>query len=102
MLDNPVIIQRPGQYRITLAQQLNRAQNFFEQIVRQFTQLHLPVMAVMSHLMMEAGMSVSLSHKRGERSEGAKPAVANQRRVTVNILHIQMDCLLRILLIREL
>lgn len=42
MLDNPVIIQRPGQYRITLAQQLNRAQNFFEQIVRQFTQLHLP------------------------------------------------------------
>lgn len=42
ILDNPVIIQRPGQYHITLAPQLNRAQTFLEQIAAQFSQLHLP------------------------------------------------------------
>ncbi len=36
VLDNPVIIQRPGQYHITLAPQLNRAQTFIENIARQF------------------------------------------------------------------
>lgn len=42
ILDNPVIIQRSGQYHITLAPQLNRAQTFIEQIARQFTQTHPP------------------------------------------------------------
>lgn len=42
VLDNPVIIQRSGQYHITLAPQLNRAQTFIEQIAKQFTQLHSP------------------------------------------------------------
>lgn len=42
MLENPVIIQRPGQYHITLAPQLNRAQTFIEQIAKQFIQLHAP------------------------------------------------------------
>ena len=42
ILDNPVIIQRPGQYHITLAPQLNRAQLFIEQVAQHFTQLHLP------------------------------------------------------------
>ena len=42
ILDNPVIIQRPGQYHITLAPQLNRAQTFIEQIAQHFSQLHLP------------------------------------------------------------
>jgi hypothetical protein len=42
ILENPVIIQRPGQYHITLAPQLNRAQTFIEQIAKQFTQLHPP------------------------------------------------------------
>jgi hypothetical protein len=36
ILDNPVIIQRPGQYHITLAPQLNRAQAFIENIAKQF------------------------------------------------------------------
>jgi hypothetical protein len=36
ILDNPVIIQRLGQYHITLAPQLNRAQNFVEQIIKQY------------------------------------------------------------------
>lgn len=40
ILESPVIIQRPGQYQITLAPQLNRAQTFIEQIAKQFTQLH--------------------------------------------------------------
>ena len=40
ILETPVIIQRPGQYQITLAPQLNRAQTFIEQIAKQFTQLH--------------------------------------------------------------
>jgi hypothetical protein len=40
ILENPVIIQRPGQYHITLAPQLNRAQNFIEQIAKQFMQSH--------------------------------------------------------------
>jgi hypothetical protein len=42
ILENPVIIQRPGQYYITLAPQLNRAQTFIEQIAKQFIQLQLP------------------------------------------------------------
>ena len=42
VLENPVIIQRPGQYHITLAPQLNRAQTFIEQIAKQFAQLHPP------------------------------------------------------------
>lgn len=42
ILDNPVIIQRPGQYHITLASQLNRAQTFIEQIAQQFSQPHPP------------------------------------------------------------
>ena len=36
VLDNPVIIQRAGQYHITLAPQLNRAQAFIESIATQF------------------------------------------------------------------
>lgn len=35
-LDNPIIIQRPGQYHITLAPQLDRAQTFIEQIAARF------------------------------------------------------------------
>lgn len=35
ILDNPVIIHRPGKYHITLAPQLNRAQTFIEAIVQQ-------------------------------------------------------------------
>ena len=42
ILENPVIIQRPGQYHITLAPQLNRAQTFIEQIAKQFIQSHPP------------------------------------------------------------
>ena len=42
ILENPVIIQRPGQYHITLAPQLNRAQIFVEQIAKQFVQAHPP------------------------------------------------------------
>jgi len=42
VLDNPVIIHRRGQYHITLAPQLNRAQTFIEQIARQFMLLHPP------------------------------------------------------------
>lgn len=38
ILDNPLIIHRPGKYHITLAPQLNRAQNFIEQIVKQLTE----------------------------------------------------------------
>src|SRR4030067_2305694 len=36
VLDNPLIIQRPGQYHITLAPQLDRAQTFIEQIAARF------------------------------------------------------------------
>src|SRR4030067_2187277 len=39
-VDNPVIIHRRGQYHITLAPQLNRAQTFTEQIAGQFARLH--------------------------------------------------------------
>jgi len=39
ILDNPVVIQRPGQYHIKLAAQLNRAQNFIESIAKQFAEL---------------------------------------------------------------
>lgn len=42
VLDNPVIIHRHGQYHITLAPQLNRAQTFIEQIAMQFMLLHPP------------------------------------------------------------
>ncbi len=35
-LDNPIIIQRPGRYHITLAPQLDRAQTFIEQIAARF------------------------------------------------------------------
>jgi hypothetical protein len=41
ILENPVIIHRPGQYHITLAPQLNRAQTFIEQIAKHYTQSHL-------------------------------------------------------------
>ncbi len=37
ILDNPVIIHRSGQYHITLAPQLNRAQDFIENIAKQFS-----------------------------------------------------------------
>ena len=40
ILENPVIIQRPGQYHITLAPQLNRAQAFIEQIAKHYIQSH--------------------------------------------------------------
>jgi hypothetical protein len=40
ILENPVIIQRPGQYHITLAPQLNRAQTFVEKIASQYIQSH--------------------------------------------------------------
>ncbi|KXS31523.1 MAG: Uncharacterized protein AWT59_2354 [Candidatus Gallionella acididurans] len=40
ILENPVIIQRPGQYHITLAPQLNRAQTFIEQIATRFSKSH--------------------------------------------------------------
>lgn len=42
ILETPVIIERPGQYQITLAPQLNRAQTFIEQIAKQFVQSHPP------------------------------------------------------------
>jgi hypothetical protein len=42
VLENPVIIQRSGQYHITLAPQLNRAQAFIEQIAAQFARSHPP------------------------------------------------------------
>jgi len=42
VLENPVIIERPGQYHITLAPQLNRAQTFVEQIAKEFAQSQLP------------------------------------------------------------
>lgn len=37
ILSNPLIIHRPGKYHITLAPQLNRAQNFIEAIVKKLT-----------------------------------------------------------------
>ena len=40
ILENPVIIQRPGQHHITLAPQLNRAQTFIEQIATRFSKSH--------------------------------------------------------------
>ena len=42
VLDNPLIIQRPGQYHITLAPQLDRAQTFIEQIAARFSLSHPP------------------------------------------------------------
>lgn len=39
-MDNPIIIQRPGQYHITLAPQLDRAQTFIEQIAARFSLSH--------------------------------------------------------------
>ena len=41
-LDNPIIVQRPGQYHITLAPQLDRAQTFIEQISARFALSHPP------------------------------------------------------------
>lgn len=38
VLESPIIIQRPGQYHITLAPQLSGAQAFIEKIAGQFTQ----------------------------------------------------------------
>ena len=42
VLENPVVIQRPGQYHITLAPQLNQAQSFVEHIAKQFAQSNPP------------------------------------------------------------
>lgn len=42
VLDSPVTIQRTGQYHIILAPQLNRAQNFIEQIAKRFVLMHPP------------------------------------------------------------
>jgi hypothetical protein len=42
VLENSVTIQRPGQYHIILAPQLNRAQTFIEQIANKFILLHPP------------------------------------------------------------
>jgi len=36
VLDNPLVIERPGQYHITFAPQLNQAQKFVEAIAAQF------------------------------------------------------------------
>ncbi len=49
ILDNPVIIQRPGEYHITLAPQLNRAQTFIEQIARKFSQSRPPAGDLPAH-----------------------------------------------------
>lgn len=40
ILETPVAIRRPGQYQITLAPQLNRAQTFIEEIAKNFALLH--------------------------------------------------------------
>jgi hypothetical protein len=40
ILERPVTIQRPGEYFITLAPQLNRAQTFIEQIASGFSRDH--------------------------------------------------------------
>jgi len=42
VLDEPIIIHRPGQYHITLAPQLNLAQTFIEQIAKQFALSYSP------------------------------------------------------------
>ena len=42
VLENSVTIERPGQYHIILAPQLNRAQTFIEQIAKSFILLHPP------------------------------------------------------------
>jgi len=42
VLDNPLVIQSPGQYHITLAPNLDGAQPFIEQIVGKFAQSHPP------------------------------------------------------------
>jgi hypothetical protein len=41
-LDNPLVIERPGQYKITMAPQLNLAQPFIEAIARQVGTRHDP------------------------------------------------------------
>lgn len=38
ILDNPLVIERPGQYHITFAPQLNQAQKFVEAIASQFNE----------------------------------------------------------------
>ncbi|MGB8411153.1 MAG: hypothetical protein WCE58_14750, partial [Gallionella sp.] len=40
ILQNPVIIQRPGEYHITMAPQLNRAQTFIEKIAAEYSRTH--------------------------------------------------------------
>jgi len=42
ILENPVNIQRPGQYSITLAPQLNQAQSFVEQIAKRYIESYHP------------------------------------------------------------
>jgi len=49
ILDNPLIIRRPGQYHITLAPQLNRAQRFIEKISDHFFRSPLPQGDIASH-----------------------------------------------------
>lgn len=41
-LDKPIILQQPGQYHVTLAPQLERAQTFIEQVAARFAQSHPP------------------------------------------------------------
>jgi len=39
ILDNPIIMHRPGKYHITLAPQLNRAQAFIENVAKQIADI---------------------------------------------------------------
>jgi hypothetical protein len=43
VLENPVVIHRPGHYHIILAPQLNRAQTFIEQIAKPYILMHPPL-----------------------------------------------------------
>ena len=49
VLDNPLVIRRPGQYHITLAPQLNRVQHFIEKISEHFFRSALPQGDIASH-----------------------------------------------------
>jgi hypothetical protein len=42
VLENPVVINRPGKYHIILAPQLNRAHTFIEQIAKPYMLMHPP------------------------------------------------------------
>ena len=42
VLESPITIQRPGQYHIILAPQLNRALTFVEQIAKPYALMHPP------------------------------------------------------------